>query len=399
LGRSIICQLAMSPWVNRNQRHQRLLFIRPLIIILLSIIAVALILIKWLPQRYNYKNLVALVKNDNPINEPAEIEKFYQEIYNDLNLGKAQIKRQAGDYKGIRRHYPCYAGLYPKDYPFAWLMQKLNEKCQAFPDITCESMETNQGRELVTWLIRTTWQDTIAELNLAASGGMIPGVSSISFIFKNFSDFKQAEALDLIWLDIPFGFTLRPDQVPGDKLARALKSSKGQCILELPVNRDEWQVILHSHKLAGTIMAESLTYENTLSIMRVFPSTDAFFFSGGAASDHELIHTLINVAEARKMIYLYAGEKQADYDSLVFARGLKFRRLIDVTHGENITSDEFRDLILRQTVEFRKAHKGIYFIGSRSEHVQGISSLLPLLDKMNIKTSPPLRHTESIEKL
>ena len=112
------------------------------------------------------------------------------------------------------------------------------------------------------YLIALESLDTLGEIILTPSRQAQPDQSSIAFLFDKFADFKVEDALELIWMDIPFGFILEPDQIPGDKLSKALLNSRGQCILKLPADRESWDLVLKGHKLAKNIDAATTTIPN-----------------------------------------------------------------------------------------------------------------------------------------
>ena len=394
-----IITLEMAAWIKRNQRKKHNTFWKKLLLIILFLIAIGMILTRCYPDIFKINHLSYFASEKKFISNPTEAESLYYQIMAGLNLDRIEIKRQPLDYQGKKRTYPCFKGLWPKGLPFVWFTLKLqNERCN-FDNLTYEAIEVNKGNGLVSWLIESSGRDTIAELNLVSSQNVIAGVSSISLMFKDFANFRQKEALNLIWLDIPFGFTLTPDQVPGRKLTKALKSSKGQCLLELPTDRENWMTILHSHKLSKTIKNEDFNYENILAIVQVFPVLDAIILYPDTNIDRELVNLLISAAQTLRLTYIYNNSSSSYADSLAYAKGLKIRRMTEVIDCYQIGSDELRNNILHQTNYLAKSNKGLYFIRSCTENIDIIASLLPLFKNLNIKIVPPLRHAEVIEKL
>jgi hypothetical protein len=234
-------------------------------------------------------------------------------------------------------------------------------------------------------------------LVLLSNSAVTPGVSSIAFIFNSLADLKEAEALSLIWLNMPFGFTLTPGQVPAAKLAKALATSNGQCFLELPTSRDEWRLVLQGHKLTKIIRDDSLSSENILAVFKVFPMLQGFCFERQGPPDRQLVQQILNAAEALKLAYIFDGSDISSVDSMAYARGLRIRQFPETNDCLALSIDETRALILHGTTEYSRQNKGIYLLSSSPESVMLIDSLLPLFRKLNIQPVSPLRLAEILD--
>jgi len=248
-------------------------------------------------------------------------------------------------------------------------------------------------------LIDTYTGDSLAEFLFVSSSKATPRVSSIGFIFVNFADFKQTEALELIWLNLPFGFVLKPDQAPDNKLAKALKSSRGQCILELPSDTISWNIILSGHKLAKRLSDNKLNSSNMRAILDIFPVLDAISFKEIGLENRELEKMILNEAANLRLTYLYSRKTPGYADSIAYLKGQK----IKITSGggtvKKLSGNELRVSIISGANDLTKFNKGIYYISSTTENLEIIKSLLPLFEKLNISITPPLRLAETVEDL
>ena len=217
----------METWISRekrrNQTHRRRLFV----IVLLLLISSALVSYKFYPRIFDINRLIA-PKSDKPAFENSGNPRaFIIAILSQLGLEHLPVTVEPLDYFQRPAIYPAYKILWPKDFPFVWFTSRLQIECQAYDDLANSALEIGDNDRLVVWLIDSYAGDSLAEFLFISNSKVTPRVSSIAFIFENFADFKQTEALELIWLNLPFGFVLKPDQVPDIKLAKALKSSPG----------------------------------------------------------------------------------------------------------------------------------------------------------------------------
>ncbi|GEM_PF-3165261 len=388
----------MTTWVSRNQRQKHNLVLKKLLLAILIMIAVFLIGARFYPELIDIDGILDIVLKKGSIIDPDNVELIYSQIVADLGLGQVEIKREPLNFKGEKKDYPCFSLLWPRGLPYVWFILRLQNKCSFFENLVTDAIEIKKGGSLVSWLVVPVDGDTIAEFRLISSN-TLARVSSLSFIFKDFVEFKQKEALDIIWLDIPFGFILRPDQVPGGKLAKALKSSKGQCILEIPADRESWEIIIKGHELSGRIKNRELNEENLLTILNIFPVLDAIYFQVDRDIDRKLIQLIIGAAERLRLTYIYQNNTSSYIDSLAYSKGLKFKRMVETIDCSRISGDEFRSKVYSRTNELTKLNKGLYYIKSKQENIEIIASLLPLFERLNIIIVPPLRNAESAEKL
>lgn len=399
MGGPIHFQLIAMTWLTRNQRPQQHILLMRLLLFILIIVAVGLVLSRFYPFVFEKLISLKIFSNSSSVYNPDKIEVIYYQILTDLNLDHNEIKLCPLNFNNQIKDYPCYSVLWPKELPFVWFTSELASKCRQNNDLIYDSIEINKGDDLATWLISPSLKDTISELSLISNGKMQIKVASISFIFRDFVKLKQKKALELIWQDIPFGFILYPDQMPGKKLTQALKSSRGQCILELPSLRDDWDIILNSHRLLKNIKNTELNEENILTILKSYPVLDAFYLKANTISNRELIRIIINAAEKLHLTYIYQNDNPTYIDSLAYAKGLKIKKLVNSEDCSDKNSDEFRMLIVARSNELTELNKGTYLINSSPENIDVIISYFPLFRKLNIKTVSPLRLMKLIEKL
>ena len=387
----------MKTWISREQRRSRAAIWQKITLITLLVAALALVEIRYHRNIITFYNSLIRKSNPGEVHRDVKSEQLFKEIMSDLGLGQAPLAKQLLNYRGLRSDYPFFKAGWPRDYPYAWFVYRLQARCHKFDYIVYDASELKGTDGLLIRLIRSDLGDTISELQLLPDA-TTPAVSSVSFVFTDFADFKSRDALNLVWLDIPFGFVLKPDQIPGAKLAKALDSSRGQGILELPTDRASWQVILHSHKLSKTIHSDELTERNLRHIFSLFPALQAFYFDRTGDMDKEAVGLIIGQAEEMKLTYLYLNDSPDYADSLAYAKGLKIKKPVQVWN-EKAQTGTFRDTLLGRTNDLAASFKGSYFIESRQQNIETVQSLLPLLEKLNIAPTPPLRVAESVERL
>jgi hypothetical protein len=395
----------MKTWISRDQRKRRTPLWKKIILVILMFVAGGLLLIRFYPGTLKDKDIAKaslkkiLEAGKEPIRNPARTESLFTNIMEELGLGHVEIEKRLFNFNGLQKPYPCYRASWPQNFPFVWFTTRLQDNCRHSENLVYNATEIEDGKGYLAWLIKHAYGDTIVEIELKSDKNLLPQATSISFIFNDFADFKNKEALNLIWLDFPFGFILRPDEIPDIKLAKALRSSKGQCILELPANIENWDIILKSHQLSGIIENNRLDEENIGKILGMFPRLGAFYFDEDNGVNRDLIKIFINKAERLKLVYIYRKTIPGLADSLVYSSGLKIKRPIDVINCNGFTDIKLKNSIIEQTAFFNKYNKGLYSINSRFDNVEVIASLLPFLAKLNIIVIPPLRNTKLVERL
>lgn len=395
----------MKTWISRDQRKRRAPLWKKITLIILILVAGGLLLIRFYPGTLKNKDIAKaslkkiLETGKEPIWNPARTESLFTNIMEELGLGHVEIEKRLLNFNGLKRPYPCYRASWPQNFPFVWFTLRLQDNCRHSENLAYNATEIKNGKGYLAWLIKPAYGDTIIEIELKSDKNLLPQATSISFIFDDFADFKIKEALNLIWLDFPFGFILRPDEIPDTKLAKALRSSKGQFILEFPANIENWDIILKSHQLSGIIENNRLNEENIGKILEMFPRLSAFYFDEDNGVDRNLVKILINEAEKMKLVYIYRKNVPILADSLVYSSGLKIKRPIDVINCKGLTDIKLKSSIINQTAFFNKYNKGLYSIDSRFDNVEVIASLLPFLAKLNIIVVPPLRNAKLVERL
>jgi len=389
----------METWIKRDQRRRKFRHWRIIILAALLLIAAGISLNRFYPKVFNIHRITGISSDKNAFGKSGDVLALFSSILEDLGLDHLEISRQRVNHLGKSTAYTCYRAAWPKDFPFVWFTQNLQNRCSAFDDLGYEASELADENRLLIWLTDPLLADTLVELELIASSQAIPKVSSISFVFTDFADYNRQQALDLIWLDKPFGFTLKPDQVPDEMLAKALKSSQGQCFLELPPDTADWSVILNGHRLANRIPDNELSEDNLRTIFEVFPVLDAIYFQPNENPNRDLVKMIINMADNLRLTYLYSGET-ADYaDSLAYLKGLKIKRIFGAGEFKILSGNELRESIVSRANNLTRFNKGLYFIPSRPDDMEIIKSLLPLFEKLNIKIAPPLRLAPLVDSL
>ena len=289
---------------------------------------------------------------------------------------------------------PTREGRVPKR-----IFNKIRPLLKGKPRLDYDALEIGDNDRLVVKSIGSFDSDTLAEFEFVSSSRAIPKVSSISFVFRNFADFKREEALDLIWLNIPFGFVLKADQVPDEAISKALKSSQAQCFLELPADMISWEVILNGHRLLKNIPDNELSDSNLRAILETFPVLDAIYFHIGDDIDRDLVRLIIGLADNLRLTYLLSDDNPDFADSLAYLKGLKIKSMPDIDKDISLAGNDLRSLIISRTNRFRQSDKGSYFVPSRFDEVENLKIFLPLFERLNIVITPPLRLAPIIEKL
>lgn len=395
----------MENWISRDQRKKRSPLWMKILLIFLIFIAGGLLLIRFYPQILRDKKIAGTslqkileIKNKQ-IKTPAQAESIFVNIMENLGLGHVEIEKQPLNFNGVKKPYPCYKTSWPQSFPFVWFTLRLQDNCRRSENLIYDALEIKGGKSMLALLVEPGYGDTIVEMVLVTDKNTSPRATSISFIFDDFANFKSKEALNLIWLDFPFGFVLWPDEIPDTKLAKALRSGKGQCILELPTDIESWEIIFKSHQLSGIIENSQLNDENFGKVLEMFPGLEAFYFNEDNGIDRNLVEMLINEVEKLKLVYIYRKKVPGLVDSLVYSSGLKIKKLTGVINCNGLTDKKLKSSILKQTGFLNKYNKGLYFINSYLENVELIASLLPFFAKLNIIVVPPLRNAQLVERL
>jgi len=389
----------METWISRDQRQTHNRRWRLSVITLLLLISLVLVLYKFYPRIFDINRLVAQKSDKSAFKNSGESKAFIIDVLGKLGLEYLPVTDEPLDYFQKPALFPAYKILWPKDYPFVWLTARLQIECRAYENLAYSALEIGDNGRLAVWLIDTYTGDSLAEFLFDSSSKATPRVSSIAFVFDNFADFKQNEALELIWLNVPFGYVLKPDQVPDDKLAKALKSSHGQCILEIPSDTISWEIIMNGHKLTKRLSNNELSPSNLRTVLDIFPVLDAISFKESEMENHELEKMVLSEAANLRLTYLYNRNIPGYADSIAYLSGLKIKRTIENGLSNSLSSNELRLAIIGVANDLTRSDKGIFYVNSTADNLQIIISLLPLLEKMNISITPPLRLAETVENL
>jgi hypothetical protein len=389
----------MENWVKREQRNHKRSLWRILTPVFLLLVALALVAYEYAPQLIKKRSLIEMTSSGNIISTDQQIRAFFVSVIEDLNLDTLSLEKQPLDYANRKVSYPTYRIAWPKDLPYVWIGEKANIQKAKYDDLTCEGLELDDNKGLVLWLIAPSIKKPIGELYLESSSRAAPVMSSIAFLFDNFAEFKKDEAQQLAWLDIPFGFILKPDQVPGSKLNKALRTSKGQCILQLPADRASWDVILNSHRLAKQIPTSDLTENNIRLILEQFPVLTGIYLTNTQELDRDLVRIIINQANLLDITYLYQNSSPDFADSLAYLKGLKIKKWANLKDLRGLAKEDLYRSLLDDTNYLTHHDKGICELASRSDNIEVLKSLLPLYSKLNIIIARPIRMAAPVDNL
>ena len=389
----------MENWVRKEQRKHKQTLWRILTPVFLLIVALALVAYEYAPRLIKKRSLIKMTSAKNIISTDQQIRAFFISVINELNLDTLSLEKQPLNYDNRKVSYPTYRIAWPKDLPYVWVGVKANIQKAKYDDLTCEALELDSNRGLVLRLIAPSIKGPIGELYLESSSRAAPVMSSIGFLFDNFAGFKKDEAQELAWLDIPFGFILKPDEVPDKKLSKALESSKGQCILQLPADRPSWEIILNSHRLAKHIPTGDLTDNNVRLILEQFPVLTGFYLTNTQELDRDLVRIIINQANLLDITYLYQNISPNFADSLAYLKGLKIKKWSNLKDLRELAKEALYRVLLNDTNNLTEHDKGIYELAGRSDNIGVIKSLLPLYSKLNVIIARPVRMAAPVDSL
>lgn len=399
MGRSIDSALIMENWIKRENRKKTGIPRAKIILLVLLFIAIGLYGSRFYPAIFKLKSYVGALSETKTLASEQDIQAAIENILDELRLAKAGIERPALNYINQQVEYPIFRVLWPNDFPFIWFTDRVQRQSQKYSGLHYQAVEVGGGKNLLVYFLVPGLSDTLTEIQLISSSKVQPEISSIAFIFDDFADFKIQDALELIWLDIPFGFILSPDQIPASKLAKALRASQGQCILKVPADRESWILVVKAHKLAGIVRNTDLNEVNIRAVFGAFPMLDAFYFSDMEDQDRELVKLIVDQAENLRLSYIHQNQKVGYADSLAYIKGMKIKELTGVTTCLEMSKDEIRKLIVHNANDFLKRDKGIYLIASRTGNTEVIKSQQPIFKKLNIVQVKPLRMANIVDNL
>ena len=320
-------------------------------------------------------------------------------MISELNLDTLSLEKSLLNYENHTVSYPAFRIAWPRDFPYVWIGEQANIQKAKYDDLAVEAFDLPDNKGLVMRLVAPSIKGTIGELYLESSSRATPVMSSIAFLFDNFAEFKKDEAQQLAWMDMPFGFILRPDEVPDKKLSKALKASPGQCILQLPADRPSWEIILNSHRLAKHISTSELTDNNVRLILEQFPVLTGFYLVNTQDLDRDLVRIIINQANLLDLTYLYQNSIPDFADSLAYLKGLKIKKWGNLKDLSGLSKEELYRNLLNDTNYLTEHDKGICMLASNSGNIKVVKSLLPLYSKLNTIIARPLRMAAPVDSL
>jgi hypothetical protein len=389
----------MDNWIKRDKRARSRVSWSRIVLWVLFLIVISLLISKFYPSLFKLKSYVNVISDKQPLGTGADIQKVVENILGELRLGKTEIMQQPLTYTKQQADFPVLRMYWPEDFPYVWFTNRVQRELSNFEDIGYFAIESNGGKDLLMYFYVPDLGDTLAEIQLIGSSKVQPELSSIAIIFSNFADFKIEDALSLIWLDIPFGFILVPDQIPGDKLAKALEAGPGQCILEIPAGRDSWELIMKAHHLAGIVKNTDIDRNNMRAVFNAFPVLDGFYFTDSDNPDRELIKLVIDQAEVYRLVYLRHHPGVSYADSLAYLKGMKIKEFNDISKYVDLSPTEIKSLLVHQANDFSKHDKGVYILASRADNIDILKALQPLFERLNIVQVKPLRIAKLVENL
>ncbi len=391
----------METWIKRDTRKQFKSHRGTIIVLVLLIIAVSLCLYEYYDNIESLLVRYGMISTGEKVISESEIASLIRKTLNDHRLFDIEIEKALFDYHNIKTNHPCFKTIWPEEFPFIWFNTVLKQNSAGFDNLAITSGELDNADRLLVYLIHSQSADTLGEILLKSSRQAQPEMSSIAFLFDNFADYKIENALELIWMDIPFGFILKPDQIPGDKISKALSNSRGQCILEIPADRDSWELILKAHRMAKNIDDIEFSASNLRAVFGVFPTLDGiyFFSDSNAVADRDLIKLVMEQIEYYRLAYIKLGSSPVYADSLAYIKGLKIRDFNTVIDFTGLEEAELINGLIKNASDFSKSNKGIYLIRSNEESSKAIKQVQELFERLNIVQSRPLRIALSIENL
>lgn len=290
-----------------------------------------------------------------------------------------------------------YNALWPKDLPAIWFTMGIRQFCLANGNLTCETVEADSGRVLEALFAVPGEKDTLLALSLDVTAELRPPLGAVAFVFRNFANLREAEALRFITSDLSFGFSLCPDQIPGPRIASSMETGRGLCLLELPCDRESWEVILRCHRLYGTTADERLVEANLLAIFKTYPALAGFYFEQSKRPSPDLEYLVMQVAQKLGLTYLYNRTEPTSTDSLAYANGLIIKRLAKPLEVNSGFPDNLRTLIFQATNNVTDPIKGTYLLQSDSTTFETVAFYLPLFQRLNVSVVSPLDLAETVD--
>lgn len=389
----------MTDWVKREQRILKTPVWRKAVLISLAVVALALPAYKFTPELVKKRSIIELTSEKKIINSEEGLRSFLLSCLADLNLDTACLEKQPLSFDNRQTDYPDFKMAWPEALPLVWLVSQVNTRKLEYDDLTYEALELANNQGLLIWFLASSVDDTLGELYLETDSNALPLRSSIAFLFDNFADFKRDEALKLAEINIPFGFILKPDQVPDKKLSKTLKTSQGQCLLQIPADRQSWDVILNGHRLAKHIPSSALNSNNIRMVLEQFPALEGFYFVNIQDLDQELVRIIIDQSNILNLTYVYRNTMPSFADSLAYLKGLKLIRMANLKELTRLSDKELQDTLLNDTKILAGRDKSIFNIAGNPGNIDVIKALLPLYAKLNIILAAPLHLATPIDSL
>jgi len=388
----------METWISRNKRKRKTFWQRWFIIPILLVIAVGL----YMPYSHPQLRPKAILHNiipPVPVVSETDIYHFLSDILAEFRLDSLNIELKKLDTSQTKVNYSRYDISWPKDFPALWFVNRVQQKGQSLAKFSSKALENRADESLTIWLMAGDYADTIAEIELIPNTDAVPRMSTIAFVFDNFANFRIDEALALTELNIPFGFIIQPDQIPGTKLVKALESSRGQCLLKVPSNRLGWELVMATNQLAKAISNNKINQVNMRSVMANTPSLAGLYFTDSLAIDKEIVRLVLDEAEYSKLSYLYQDNGCSFCDSLAYLKGINILKFDNLVDCRKFSVDELSETILGAANNFAVDNKGVFLLNSAQEILPVIKSLDNIFKKYNVIITPPLNTAAVIDGL
>jgi hypothetical protein len=326
------------------------------------------------------------------------IDSLFMKTFSELGLEEQKPKRIGENEKSwSSKHSPQFKARWPAAYPLVWFTQKLQMVCFRYDSLRYDAIEKSGGKGLLAAVING--RDTLGRIELTIDARCLPGASSIAFVFDRFDDLTTAQKKSLINLNIPFGYILRPNQIPNRELGKVLNACRGECILEIPVDKGGWTTILGAVHMTSVGKGGRPGEKNVAALLARFSAIDGFYLDNTTILDKDIIADIISPIKKMGLTYIYNNSIPNYADSIISSQGLKIGRFINKMDFRGLKAAELKRSILARIVILAEHNKGTYMLDSRPENIEIINSMMPFLAAMNVIVCAPMTNTELIDRL
>ncbi len=286
-----------------------------------------------------------------------------------------------------------YVLEWPRNLPPIWLMKAFQSVCNETGGLVCIGIENKDG--WVAELQIMAGAENIARITVEKGAAMKAG--KIGFAIEKFAKIKRETIAELIKTGMAFGFFLKLGEFPDAALAKILQGSRGECILEVPTDTDNWDIILKTRNVK--LPPRSLPDKKAIkSILEQVPKIKAISLISSGRQDRSLIRQIIAAAAELDLDYIY-GNDAADFaDSLAYSTGLRiFRRSDFIEAGDEIS--RIKSIIMERIGQVSLQEKGCFVLPGAVESISFLLLIKSDLDGLGLKTIPPSAFLKPTENL